>query len=153
MRQDVTSYYVGGVHVDRLTVTAADFGQCRRHEQADPRIHYTGTWSDFTKTVASWGSYRRSSTSGASATIKFLGTRLDWIAMKGLTTGVADVYLDGVKKATINLAASAATYQVRVWSTGTLAYGQHTVKLVRSKSSATGKYLTLDAVDIWGTMQ
>ncbi len=28
MRQDVTSYSIGGVHVDRLTVTAAYFGQC-----------------------------------------------------------------------------------------------------------------------------
>ena len=45
---------------------------------------------------------------GASATIYFTGTRLDWIAMKGTTTGIAVVYLDGVKKATINLAATAA---------------------------------------------
>ena len=153
MQQNVSSYYVGGVHVDRLTVTAADFGQCRRHEQADPRIRYSGTWSDFNKTVASWGSYRRSSTSGASATVYFHGTRLDWIAMKGLTTGVADVYLDGAKKATINLAASAAAYQVMLWSTGTLADGDHTVKIVRSSSSASRKYLTLDAVDIWGTIK
>ncbi len=29
MRQDVTSLWIGGVHCDRLTVTAPDFGQCR----------------------------------------------------------------------------------------------------------------------------
>ena len=44
--------------------------------------------------------------------------------MKGTTAGIADVYLDGAKKATINLAASTASYRVKVWSTGTLVYAQ-----------------------------
>ena len=112
-----------------------------------------GTWYDFYTAPASAGSYGRSCTSGASATIYFDGTRLDWIGMKGLTTGIADVYLDGVKKATIDLAAPYPTYNVRVWSTGTLADGLHRVKIVRSSASALGKYVTLDAVDIWGTIK
>lgn len=153
MRQDVTGATISGVHCDRLTVTAADFGQCRRREQSDPRFHYTGTWSSIGQTLASGGSYRRSSTPGASATVYFRGTRLDWMAVKGLTPGVADVYLDGVKKATINLAAPVSTYQVNVWSTGSLPEGDHMVEIVRSSSSVSGKYLTLDALDIWGTMR
>jgi hypothetical protein len=96
------------------------------------------------------GSYGRSSTSGASATIHFTGTRLDWIAMKGTTTGTADVYVDDVKVATVNLAASSAAYNVMVWSTGTLAAGTHRVRIVRTASG--GLNLTLDAVDIWGTI-
>ncbi len=121
-----------------------------RYEQTHPYIVKSGTWADYTTTSASGGSYGRSATSGASATIYFTGTRLDWIAMKGTTTGIAEVYLDGVWKATINLAASTATYKVNVWSTGTLANGPHKVEIKRSSSSATGKYLTLDAVDVWG---
>ncbi len=132
-------------------MTAADFGQCRRREQSDPRFHYTGTWSSIGQTLASGGSYGRSSTPGASATVYFRGTRLDWMAVKGLTPGVADVYLDGVKQATIDLAAPVSTYQVNAWSTGTLPEGDHMVEIVRSSSSAPGKYLTLDALDIWGT--
>ena len=31
-------------------------------------------------------------------------------------------------------------------------YGAHTVKLVRSASSPAGKFLTLYAVDIWGSI-
>ncbi len=153
MRQDVTGLWIGGVHCDRLTVTADDFGQCRRREQSDPRFHYTGTWSSIGQTLASGGSYRRSSTPGASVTVYFHGTRLDWMAVKGLTPGVADVYLDGVKKATIDLAAPASTYQVNAWSTGSLPEGDHMVEIVRSSSSTTGKYLTLDALDVWGTMR
>ena len=122
------------------------------YDQKNTHIVKTGTWSTFTETAACYGSYGRSSTSGATATIYFTGTRLDWIAMKGNTTGIADVYLDGKKVITINLAATKAIYQVDVWSSGTLTKGPHTVKIVRSASSASGKYLTLDAVEIWGTI-
>ena len=73
--------------------------------------------------------------------------------MKGRTGGIVGVYLDGVKKATINLASSTAVYNVRVWSTGTLSYGFHKVKLVRSWSSPVGTYITLDAAVIWGTIK
>ena len=79
------------------TGTTDNYTYTNRVEQTDSRIVKTGTWSNFSKTQASGGSYGRSSTSGASATIYFNGTRLDWIAMKGTTTGIADVYLDGVK--------------------------------------------------------
>jgi hypothetical protein len=34
-----------------------------------------------------------------------------------------------------------------------LSYGTHTVRIVRDGGSASGKFLTLDAVDIWGAIQ
>jgi hypothetical protein len=123
-----------------------------RYEQTDSRIFKTGVWTPYTKTTASGGSYARSATVGASATISFTGTRLDVIAMKGTTTGIVDVYLDGVLMDTIDTTASAATYKVALWSTGDIAKGAHTVKLVRNDLTAVGKFLTLDAVDIWGTI-
>jgi hypothetical protein len=122
-----------------------------RYEQADSRIAKTGTWTNYPKPAASGASYGRSTSSGASATIYFTGTRLDWIAMKGLTTGSAKVYLDGTLKATINLAASPATYNVMVWSSGTIADGNHTVRIERVGGNALN--VTLDAVDIWGAIR
>ena len=123
-----------------------------RYESAVAQIHKTGTWSAFTKAEASAGSYQRSVTSGAAATIDFNGTRLDIIAMKGTTTGIVDVYLDGVKMVTVDTAASVAGYRLKIWTTGDISSGHHTVKIVRSPSSASGEYLTLDAVDIMGAM-
>jgi hypothetical protein len=123
-----------------------------RVDQTSPFLVNTGTWANYATTAAYGGSYGRSSTSGASVSIYFTGNRLDWIAMKGTTTGSADVYLDGAKVTTVNLAASSSAYQVAVWSTGPLANGAHVVKIVRSTSSGSGKYLTMDAVDIWGTI-
>ena len=125
-----------------------------RYEQTDSRIIKSGSWYDFPKPgLASAGSYGRSATPGASATISFTGTRLDWIGMKGTTTGIAQVYLDGEQVSSVDLSATVASYQVTLWSSGPLSDGPHTVKIVRSDASAPGKYVTLDAVDIWGAIQ
>ena len=132
--------------------TGDDFTYANRYEQSDSRIVKTGSWADFLKAPASGGSYGRSSTVGATATVYFTGTRLDWIATKGTTTGIADVYLDGVKKATVTLAATAVAYQVDVWSTGPISDGAHYVEIVRDSASLAGKYLTLDAFDLSGTV-
>ena len=39
-----------------------------------------------------------------------------------------------------------------MWSTGDLSNAVHTVKIVRSATSLAGKYLTIDAVDVVGTL-
>ncbi len=123
-----------------------------RYQQTDSHMVKVGTWSDFTKAEASGASYGRSNSSNASATIYFTGTRLDWIAMTGSTPGIVDVYLDDVWQTTIDLYSSPAHYQAVVWSSGTISDGPHKVGLRRSDSSAAGEYITLDAVDIWGTI-
>jgi IPT/TIG domain len=119
-----------------------------------PGSIWSGTWSSYTSTSSYSGGYMRSSTAGAYVVVSFKGTQLDWIAMKGPSTGIADVYVDGsaTKVATVDLRATSASYQQNVWSTGTLPDGYHTVKIVRSSASASGKYLTIDAVDIAGTL-
>ena len=126
-----------------------------RYDQTNPYIVRNGTWANFTSTPSYDGSYGRSATSGASVTIWFTGTQLDYIAMKGKTTGYADIWVDNVKvtgSTPVNLTASVAVYQQNVWTTGPLASGLHSVRIVRSASSASGKFLTLDAVDIAGTI-
>jgi len=141
--------------LDAVAIAGTISAPPKRYEAADSHIVKTGSWATYPKTAASGGSYGRSCTSGASATITFSGTRLDWIAMKGTTAGTAYVYLDGATKptATIHLHARTASYQVIVWSTGTLSTGTHTVRIVRDdKDNTPGQFITLDAVDIWGTI-
>jgi hypothetical protein len=75
------------------------------------------------------------------------------IGMKGTTTGIVEFWVDGVKKDTIDLHASAATYQVDLWSTGTLSSGSHYVTIKLASTSPAGRYIVLDAVDILGTIQ
>jgi hypothetical protein len=118
-----------------------------------PGSSWSGTWASYTTASAFGGSYMRSSTAGAYVIISFKGTQLDLIATKGTTTGVADIYLDGATvPVTVSLAATAAAYKQTIYTTGTLADGYHAVRIQRSTTSATGKYLTLDAVDVAGTL-
>lgn len=146
---DISVSAAGGTSA---TSAAGSYAFMVRYDQTDSRFVSSGTWAPYAKTAAWNGSYGRSRTSGASVTITFVGTRLDWIAMKGTTTGKADVYVDDVLKKTIDLAASTAVYQQNVWSTDDLPSGTHKVRFVRSSSSATDKYLVIDAVDVMGTI-
>jgi hypothetical protein len=54
---------------------------------------------------------------------------------------------------TVNLAATAVAYQQLVWNTGILTAGSHTVKITWSTSNTAGKYISLDAVDLVGTLE
>jgi SpoIID/LytB domain protein len=123
-----------------------------RYQQTDSRFVYAGTWAIFTTASASGGSYKRGNTSGASVTVKFTGTYLAWIATKGTTLGKAYASLDGGKAASVNLAASAVAYQQSVWNTGTLAAGAHTVKIWWDTANKAGKYISVDAFDVLGTL-
>jgi hypothetical protein len=139
----------GGTTAD----TPADaFTYLTRYDQTDSRLAYSGTWAAYSTTSAWQGSYGRASTSGASVTLTFTGTRLSWIATKGTTTGKADVYVDGTLDANVDLSAAVVAYRQEVWTTGDLSDAVHTVKIVRSAASASGKYLTVDAVDVVGTL-
>jgi len=74
--------------------------------------------------------------------------------MKGTTGGMADIYVDGssTKAASINLYVSSPVYQQNLWSTGPLPDGYHTVKILRDASSPSGRYVTIDAVEVAGTL-
>jgi hypothetical protein len=152
VNSDVTYYNAISNQIASEYGYVGDPGPPTRYQQNDPGIAYSGSWSVFSKTEASGGSYRRSQSIGASATIHFTGTRLDWIAMTGSTPGIVDVYLDDVWKATIDLYSATPQYQVLAWSTGTISNTSHKVELRRSNTSAASEYLVLDAVDIFGTI-
>ena len=170
MHQDTSSYSIGGIAVDRLTVTTAQFGQYPqsatpggyepsavpgvplRYEQSDSNLVYTGAWSPFAVAYASPGTYSQADTNGASVVIPFNGERLDWIAAKGPTMGKALVSIDGQAPTTVDLASDAALLQQDVWSTGTLPAGLHTVTISWDPANVPGTYVDVDAVDVLGSL-
>ncbi len=123
-----------------------------RFDDTDAHLIYTGNWLPFPKTAAWSGSYARADGDDAAVSVHFNGTRLDWIGMMGTTTGIADVYLDGAFHSTVDLSSSVATYQVDVWSTGDLPAGPHVVTIERNSGSPAGKFITIDAVDVAGSL-
>jgi putative cell wall-binding protein len=123
-----------------------------RYEQTDSHVAYAGTWATFSGTGPSGGSYLRANTTGASATIAFDGTYLAWIATRGTTLSKAKVSLDGGTAVPVDLAASAVAYQQKVWDTGTLSDGPHTVTISWDATNYAGKYISVDAIDVIGTL-
>ena len=118
-----------------------------------PYLVYAGTWAPFSASGASGGSYLRANTSGGKVTITFDGTYLAWIATKGTTLGNALVSLDGGTAKKIVLAAPAVAYQQNVWNTGMLSPGEHTVTISWDPTNTAGKYISVDAIDLVGTLK
>jgi len=135
-----------------LSITNGTSTGSTRYDQTNTLIAKTGTWATYTTTAAYIGSYGRSSTAGARANIYFTGTKIAWIGMKGTTPGIVDVYLDNVWKATLDLYAATATYQVTLWTSVDLTSAAHHMDLVRNSASLSSEFIVLDAVDIWGTI-
>ncbi len=123
-----------------------------RYQQDATGLVYSGTWATFSTAGASGGSYKRANTSGASVTISFKGTYLCWIATKGVTLGKAWVSLDGKKAVSVDLAWTEVQYQQPVWNTGLLSLAPHTVKIWWDTANPLGKYISVDAVEVVGTL-
>ena len=149
MHQYTNSYHIGGVSVDRLTVTAADFGQCRLHEESDPRLGYSGSWTSSSAPAGAYsgGAYEYSAAAGASVTVDFYGTSLDWIATMSSDGGQAHITLDGADVATVSLYSATPRYQQEAWSSGLLSNGPHVLTITQS----TG-VLNVDAFNIVGSL-
>jgi uncharacterized protein YkwD len=127
-------------------------GETTRYEQTDPHLIWAGTWYTYKTSSASGGSYARANMSGASVTVNFTGTYLAWIATAGTTLSKAYVSVDDGAAQSVDLARTAAAYQQSVWNTGTLTQGQHTVKIWWDTTNAAGKYFSIDAFEVGGTL-
>jgi hypothetical protein len=64
-------------------------------------VSYTGTWNLQAASTASGGYTKCASASGAGAKFSFAGRNVAWVAPTGPNRGKAEVWIDGVKAATI----------------------------------------------------
>ena len=122
-----------------------------RYEQADSRLTYAGRWTTVSTVSAAGGSFAFADSSGSSVTIRFTGTHLSWIAKRSPLYGKAKVTLDGKSIGTVDLYSATAQWQQKVWGTGTLAFGSHTVTIAWTglkKTAAKGANIDVDAVEV-----
>jgi hypothetical protein len=95
---------------------------------------YSGTWAVSNCLCADGGRQTYSKQKNASASFAFndlvLGRHVALVMAEGPGRGSAQVYLDGVLKATINTHASINTNRVITWDSGALTVGNHIVKIV-----------------------
>ncbi len=129
-----------------------------RYQETDSHLAYAGSWTALSDVRSSHESYKVAETNGASVTIRFTGTYLAWIATEETTSGTAGVSLDGGFPVLVELTnptvliASPASYQKRVWATGVLKAGAHTVRIWWNAANRTGESIGIDAVDVIGTL-
>jgi hypothetical protein len=117
-------------------------------QQDSSAIGYVGKWNDQKVRSAYGGSLKYASGAGTErATFGFTGDEVAWIATKAANRGVADVYIDGTKVATVDLYAS-STQDRKVVFSRSLAPGDHTLQirvLGTKNASSSGRRMDVDA--------
>lgn len=84
--------------------------------QSSGAVRYAGTWATSTSTIWWGGTARSSSRAGSTATYTFTGRSIAWVGLKGVGRGKANVYVNGVYKATVDLYSATTKKQLIVWS-------------------------------------
>lgn len=107
----------------------------RRTEQTSASVRYSGSWKTAKASWASGGSVRYTGQKGASVSYTFTGSAISWVSVRSPRRGKADVYVDGVLKATVDLHTS--TFQSRrvVFAMNWAESGKHTITIVNRGSS------------------
>jgi beta-galactosidase GanA len=123
------------------------------YDDVDPALQYAGTWSHVANQSYTGGDYKNtesfSKLAGDSLTVPFTGTAVRWIGSRTGNHGNADVYLDGVKQATVD--DSGSQNQAVIFQKSGLADGPHTLKIVVDGTHVSGSsdnYVSIDAIDL-----
>jgi len=125
-----------------------------RFEETEPPVTYAGNWIQGNLNRAwSLGTIAESNSAGSTATFTFTGTSVSWIGCRKLSTGIADVYLDGVFVTEIDTFEPPPIegYQDTIFKATGLANGTHTLTIVvtgRQNPAATNGFIVVDAFDV-----
>ncbi|GAA3012975.1 beta-galactosidase [Kitasatospora albolonga] len=124
-------------------------------DDADSRIRYTGAWQHVGAEVPyTAGEYQHTESfsfkAGDSLTVPFTGSSVRWIGSLAANHGIADVYVDGAKAASVDAYGSPEVKGQVLFAKDGLTDGAHELKLVVSggkNPAAIGTALSVDAVD------
>jgi hypothetical protein len=100
------------------------------YQNSSRSIVYRGGWDGARAPKAYGGSVRRTGRAGASASLRFTGREIAWVASKTPSSGSARVFVDGHAVAIVHLRAGTSIQRrvvfTRTWATA----GTHTIKVV-----------------------
>jgi N-acetylmuramoyl-L-alanine amidase len=156
LKNEASSGYL--INVDALEVlgTLSQAPTLARYQQLDSHLFYSGTWAESTTASASGGTLYYADSPGASVVVNFEGVYLDWLAKTSPYYGRALVSLDGGTASEVDLYSPTALYQQRVYGTGPLSPGAHTLTVewggTRNPASA-GYLVDVDAFSVLGSVR
>ncbi|MBC8077521.1 MAG: alpha-L-fucosidase [Chloroflexales bacterium] len=122
----------------------------KKKDDRDAAITYSSGWNDIANANYANGTGRWTLTSGSYAEHTFTGTGARWYSVVGSDHGKADVYIDGVFDATVDLYASTWSANTLVYAREGLANGQHTIRIVArgdQNAAATNRFVEVDAIE------
>jgi TRAP-type uncharacterized transport system substrate-binding protein len=117
-------------------------------QESSTSIAYLATWTTATLAGSYGGSVKFASAAGAKATLTFTGNYVSWVARKSSDRGIAEVWLDGVKVATVDLYSATAADRREVFTKAVSATGTHKLEvrvLGTKNASSTGTRVDVDA--------
>ncbi|MBI4879316.1 MAG: hypothetical protein HY812_06605 [Planctomycetes bacterium] len=100
-----------------------------RVDEKHPAVLHSGTWTMPSQGASNGGSVKVSNQAGASEEYDFHGDSLTWFALKDTECGLADVLVDGVLAATVDLYSMAAVPQQPVFQQTFPSVGWHTIRI------------------------
>lgn len=118
------------------------------YQESSASVSYTGTWTKLTSAGSSGGAMRFATSSTASANLTFVGTTIAWYTWKSASAGIVDVYIDGLKQASVDNYAPSTTTGVIGYRTTTLAAGTHTITIKASgqkNAASSARYTHFDS--------
>ena len=117
------------------------------YQNDDAAVTLNGTWSQVSSPMDSDGSYASLNTAGY-AEISFKTSGIRWITRLNSYSGIADVYLDGTKKASVDLYSATTKYQQLAYEVKGLPETTHTLRIVKTSNknaSSSGTTMILDS--------
>jgi bacillopeptidase F len=121
------------------------------YEESSASIGFSGGWPTAALSGAYGGSVRHADTIGSNATFTFTGSSVTLVSTRGPSRGKAEIWLDGVKKQTVDLYVSGSQTPRRVVFTasGLNPNAAHTleIKVLGAKhQNSSSKRFDVDAI-------
>ena len=138
-------------NVRGATTPAPSSSKVVRYEWNNSAVQYTGTWYPKSYSWASGGSIVMAMDAGGQAKFTFTGTGVKWIGYRDQWSGIAQVYLDGVLKATIDTYAASAQTQATVYAASGLSNAPHSLTIEvtgQHDSNSGGDWVWVNAFDV-----
>jgi len=143
--------WIDAFDIDGTPVQGGVTAGTGRVEQNNPAMAYTGRWFANNSTVLTGGSAALATDAGSRASLTFTGSGVSWITYQDQWSGVANVYIDGVLKTTVDDYAAPARAGVSAYSINGLGPGTHTITIEATGTrnwSAQGSWVWIDAFDV-----
>ena len=110
---------------DRYIKSFSGINSAATHDQTEAT--YAGTWSTSKCTCFVDGTTSHATAKGASATFSYYGHVVGWVSETGPTRGSAQIYQDGVLRATVSTYAPSNTGPKVMWANWFAHAGNHTI--------------------------